>query len=403
MQKKSIERLYPNLVTAVVNALQTIFDEGQYADRVIERTLKSNKKWGARDRAFIAGSVYEIVRWYRLLYAIQGKRPRKVQEWWELFGVWKIITGGRLPDWGEFASLNPKEILSKHKELLDIRRIRESIPDWMDEVGEQQLGEQWGEIIHALNQPAQVVLRTNLLKTNPSILQETLAEDGILLEKISEEAFVVTQRKNLFSTAAFHNGWFEIQDFSSQQVAHFMDLKPGMRVVDACAGAGGKSLHMAVLMANKGQIIGMDTAEWKLKELRRRAKRNGIYIITPRPIDSTKVIKRLRGKADRVLLDVPCTGMGVIRRNPDAKWKLSAEFLEKVTGTQAEILNSYAQMVKSGGKLVYATCSILPAENEQQVARFLEQNGEDFTLEEERKISPTEGYDGFYMARLLRK
>lgn len=403
MQKKPIERLYPNLVTAVVNALETIFGEELYADRVIERTLKSNKKWGARDRAFIAGSVYEIVRWYRLLYAIQGKRPRKNKEWWELFGVWKVITGNQLPDWDEFAGLNPKEILTKHKELLDIRRIRESIPDWMDEVGEQQLGEQWGDILHALNQPAQVVLRTNLLKTNPSALASALAEDGILLEKISEEAFVVTQRKNLFSTEAFHNGWFEIQDFSSQQVAHFMDLKPGMRVVDACAGAGGKSLHMAVLMANKGQIIGMDTADWKLKELRRRAKRNGIYIITPRPIDGTKVIKRLKGTADRLLLDVPCTGMGVIRRNPDAKWKLSAEFLEKVTGMQAEILNSYAQMVKPGGKLIYATCSILPVENEEQVARFLEQNGEDFVLEEERKISPTEGYDGFYMARLLRK
>nr|MBX2872260.1 RsmB/NOP family class I SAM-dependent RNA methyltransferase [Saprospiraceae bacterium] len=201
---------------------------------------------------------------------------------------------------------------------------------------------------------------------------------------------------------AFKQGWFEVQDFSSQQVAHFLEVQPGMRVIDACAGAGGKTLHLGVLMANKGQIIGMDTEAWKLKELKRRAKRNGIFIIQPKPIDSTKVIKRQKESADRLLLDVPCSGLGVLRRNPDAKWKIQAEFLEKIKEQQAHILSNYSKMLKKGGKMVYATCSVLPSENQLQVQKFLAENGDNFVLEEERTISPEEGYDGFYMARLVR-
>ncbi|MEZ5043678.1 MAG: RsmB/NOP family class I SAM-dependent RNA methyltransferase [Saprospiraceae bacterium] len=403
MQNKQIERLYPNLVGAVVTSLQTIFTEAQYAVRVIERMLKSNSKWGSRDRAFIAESVYEIVRWYRLLYAIRGRRPWSEADWWEMFGIWQIINGKRLPDWEEFSTLDEKEIRAKHAELILIRSIKESIPNWLDELGAQQLGAQWDTTLTALNKPAEVVIRVNLLKTTPTLLAQELAADDILLEPLSEEAFIVKKRKNLFATAAFKNGWFELQDFSSQQVAHFLEVQPGMRVVDACAGAGGKSLHMGVLMENKGQIIGMDTEAWKLDELKRRARRNGIFVISPRPITDNKVIKRLKQTADRLLLDVPCSGLGVLRRNPDAKWKLSAAFLEEVQQSQANILKSYANIVKPGGKLVYATCSILPAENENQVQRFLEQKDNPFVLEEERKISPLDGFDGFYMARLRRE
>lgn len=391
------------MVSAVVAALQQIFAEGKYADRVIEKTLKSNKKWGARDRAFIAESVYEIVRWYRLLYAIVGKRPRQDHEWWQLFGVWKIIKGDQLPDWKEFESLNAQKIRAQHREVEKIRAIRESIPEWMDQLGEAQLGDRWPGILSALNQPAQVVLRTNLLKTNPPQLSEALRNADILVEPISKEAFVVQKRKNLFATEAFKKGWFEVQDFSSQQVAHFLQVQPGMRVIDACAGAGGKALHLAVLMANKGLIIGMDTEAWKLAELKRRAKRNGVFIIQPKVIDGTKIIKRQKESADRLLLDVPCSGLGVLRRNPDAKWKLQPDFLERMQKVQADILANYSKMLKKGGKMVYATCSILPTENQAQVNRFLEQHGQDFVLEEERSISPEEGFDGFYMARLQKK
>ena len=193
-----------------------------------------------------------------------------------------------------------------------------------------------------------------------------------------------------------------MQDASSQLVAAYLDVKPGMKVVDTCAGAGGKTLHLSALMENKGQIIAMDIYESKLRKLKVRAKRNKAHNIDMRVIDSTKPIKKLHGKADRVLIDAPCSGLGVIRRNPDSKWKLQPEFIEKIKKTQIEILNSYSKMVAPGGKLVYATCSILPSENNQQVEKFLaSENGKEFTFVKDKKIlSHQSGFDGFYMALL---
>jgi 16S rRNA (cytosine967-C5)-methyltransferase len=209
----------------------------------------------------------------------------------------------------------------------------------------------------------------------------------------------IPQRVNVFQTTMFKEGLFEVQDASSQLVAPFLQAAPGMRVIDACAGAGGKSLHLASLMQNRGRIVSMDVDAYKLKELNKRSRRNGVNIIETRLIDSTKVIKRQFETADCVLLDVPCSGLGVLRRNPDAKWKLSEKFIDEVRNTQQQILKEYSQMLKPGGKLVYATCSILPSENQLQVKSFLDNNSQ-YTLEEERTILPSSGFDGFYMARM---
>lgn len=403
MSKKSSDRLYPNLVQAVVSALQTIFQEDQYADKVIQRLLKSNPKWGSRDRAFIAESVYEIVRWYRLLTSLLGRNPESEGDWWKLFGVYQIISGGKLPEWREFSGLDPVVLKKKQTVLLKDRKVRESIPDWLDERGERELGAQWTPSIEALNRMAKVVLRVNRLKTNVKELSGLLQKEGIETEALADDGLLVTKRKNLFATSAFKKGYFEVQDFSSQQVAPFLKVEPGMQVVDACAGGGGKSLHLATLMENKGRLLALDTAAWKLNELKKRARRNGIHIVETRPIANSKVIKRLVGKADRLLLDVPCSGLGVIRRNPDAKWKLSNEFIERVRKEQAKILDRYPRMLKVGGVMVYATCSILPSENRGQVDQFLA-NHPEFELEEDRTILPQdEGFDGFYMARLRKK
>lgn len=400
MGKKSTNRLFPNLVQAVVTALQSIFSEKYYADKVIQRLLKSNPKWGSRDRAFLAESVYEVVRWYRLLYTILGREPETEQDWWQIFGIYYVLTGAALPDWKEFSGLDEEQIKTKQADLQGDRKIRESIPDWLDERGAKELGEKWPDSIAALNQMAQVVLRANSLKTTPQELLTSLLQDGIETQVLANEGLLVTKRRNLFATKAFKQGLFEVQDFSSQQVAPFLQVEPGMQVVDACAGGGGKSLHLATLMENKGRILALDTAAWKLNELKKRAKRNGIHIVETRPITNSKVIKRLDAKADRLLLDVPCSGLGVIRRNPDAKWKLSPDFIERVRREQADILDRYPRMLKPGGIMVYATCSILPSENRQQVDHFLEAHPE-FQLEADRSILPQdEGFDGFYMARL---
>ncbi|MEZ4987131.1 MAG: methyltransferase domain-containing protein [Saprospiraceae bacterium] len=397
--------LFPPHIRAIAEALFAIFQEGEYADKVIERTLKADPRRGAGDRAFIAENVYEIVRWYRLLYSVRGREPSTVQDWWEIIGIRYLIDDHDLPRWKEFSRLNAEKIRKRYRDLKKERSIGESIPAWLDEMGLQELGDKWPATLHALNQPAKAVIRTNTLKTNTVTLRKLLSEEGVRTEPLAGDALLVVEHKSLFRTKAFQQGLFEMQDLSSQQVAPFCELAPGMRVIDACAGAGGKTLHLANLMQNKGLIIAMDTEAWKLQELKKRARRNGVHIVEPRAVENSKTIKRLHQSADRVLLDVPCSGLGVLRRNPDTKWKLNPEFIASIQQTQQDILQRYAQMVKPGGKLVYATCSILPSENEGQVARFLQSEaGKDFTLEADNPILPQEnGFDGFYMARLVRK
>ena len=272
-------------------------------------------------------------------------------------------------------------------------------------MGEKELEGQWAPTLHALNRPAELILRVNTLKGDAKGLVAALNKEEILCKIIDDTSVHVTKRKSLFKSAAFQTGLFEVQDYSSQQVAPFLDLAPGMRAIDACAGGGGKTLHMASLMENKGQIIALDTESWKLNELRKRARRNGVHIVDTRPITNSKVIKRLSESADRLLLDAPCSGLGVLRRNPDAKWKISADFLERIKTVQQDILQSYSRMIKKDGKLVYATCSVLPSENQEQVQTFLASDqGQSFQLEEQRIILPqNEGYDGFFMARLSKK
>jgi 16S rRNA (cytosine967-C5)-methyltransferase len=234
-----------------------------------------------------------------------------------------------------------------------------------------------------------------------------LAEANIQTHIIKgyKDALILDERQNVFRHPAFKEGLFEVQDGSSQLVAESLAVEPGMRVIDACAGAGGKSLHLAALMENKGKILSMDVEEWKLQQTKLRARRDGVSIIERKVIEGSKTIKRLKESADRLLLDVPCSGLGVLKRNPDTKWKLSLDSIEKVKQTQQEILQSYPSMLKPGGQMVYATCSILPSENQDQVQKFLESEaGKNFELIEDQKVlSHESGFDGFYIARLLKK
>lgn len=398
-------RLHRNLVFTVIDSLQLIFNEGVYADKAVETALKKDARWGSRDRKFVAETIYEIVRWRRLYNEIaETKEHYSRENLWKIFAVWAVLRGIELPDWKYFENSPVRRIKGRFDQVQSIRKIRESIPDWMDDLGASELGKQWDKEISALNKQAPVVLRTNTLRVNRTQLEKALATADIAttIDPKYNDALILKERKNIFKTDAFKSGLFEVQDASSQLVADYLNVQPGMRVIDTCAGAGGKTLHLAALMENKGQIIAMDIYGGKLKELKRRAKRAGAHNITTRLIESSKTIKKLKESADRVLIDAPCSGLGVLKRNPDAKWKLQPEFIEKIKQTQSEILESYARLVKKGGQLVYATCSILPSENEKQVAKFLEKNDQ-FTFVKEKKVSPSKsGYDGFYMALLER-
>lgn len=400
-----MQKIHQPLMLALHRALQPIFNDRKQADKVIELTLKANKKWGARDRAFIAENTYEIVRWFRLLkFCTELPKVHTEQQWWDIVVAWLLIKGYSPSVLAGYSSISAENVRRKFEEAQTIRKVRESIPDWLDRLGEEELGDAWDTELKAMNQPADVFIRVNTLLTSLPQLQKLLAEEGIETEQVAGviDALRLKKRSNIFRTSAFQNGLFEVQDAGSQLISEFLDVQPGMRVIDACAGAGGKSLHIATQMKNKGKVISMDIEEWKLMELKKRAKRQQISSIETRLIEP-KTIKRLQNSADRLLLDVPCSGLGVLRRNPDTKWKMNEAFIEEIKETQAEILQQYVSMLKPDGQLVYATCSILPSESELQVQKFLEKNT-DFQLIEEQRTSPAkDGFDGFYMAKLSRR
>ncbi len=399
-------RLHRNLCFTVIDSLNVIFNDGEYAGKVVEKALKRDARWGARDRKFVAETIYDVVRWKRLYNEIAGTKDHYSRDnIWKLFAVWAVLRGIELPDWKYFEGTPVRRIKGKFDECQNIRAIKESIPNWMDEVGVEELGEAvWTRELNALNEKAEVILRVNTLKIDISTLQKFLLKEEVETEKIRDNlsALRLVERKNVFITEAFKRGYFEVQDASSQLVAPYLEVKPGMRVIDTCAGAGGKTLHLAALMENKGQIIAMDIYAGKLAQLKKRGKRAGVHNVDMRVIENTKVIKKLKDSADAVLIDAPCSGIGVLKRNPDSKWKLQPEFLDTIRNTQAEILDSYSRMVKPGGKLVYATCSILPSENQHQIEKFLETHT-DFSFVSDKKVLPSKsGFDGFYMALVER-
>ncbi|NLN33215.1 MAG: methyltransferase domain-containing protein [Flavobacteriaceae bacterium] len=396
---------YKNLFIGITETLNNIFFNHKYADREIERTLKSNPKWGSRDRGFIAETVYDTVRWKRMIEASMGKEVSP-ENLWEFVGTWFVLNDEKLPYWDEFKKISQKEVLKRNHAATDRNfAVSASIPDWLDELGRSGLGKQWEKEVEAMNIPAPTIIRTNTLKIDRKSLQKKLKEEGFETKVLSKypDALEMAEKANIFRTEAFKNGLFEIQDAGSQLISPYLNVQPGMRVVDACAGAGGKTLHLSALMENKGQIYALDIHEWKLLELKKRAKRAGAQNIQTKVIDSSKVIKKMENTADRLLIDAPCSGLGVLSRNPDAKWKLSLDFVENIQKEQKKILNNYCKIVKPGGVMVYATCSILPSENQIQIEEFLK-NHPEFTLVREKQILPSQsGFDGFYMAYLEKK
>lgn len=394
-------RLHRTTCFAVVESLEQIFIEKKYADKVIEKALKKDTRWGARDRKFVAETTYDIVRWYRFFRSVTNA---KGDDFWTLLAAWCASHEIDLPDWKEFSGIPYKQFKEKITQNHPVRKINESIPDWLDELGEKELGKRWDAELTSLNEQARVVLRANTLRTTVKELQQKLEEHEVFTQTDERfpDALILEERQNVFQLPEFKEGLFEVQDAGSQAISQFVNPAAGARIIDACAGGGGKTLHLAALSKSKGRIIAMDTEQWKLDELKKRARRAGVSTVETKLIDSSKVIKRMEKSADVVLLDVPCSGIGVLKRNPDAKWKLSSAFVDDVKKAQQEILSSYSAMVKPGGTLVYATCSILFSENEEQVKKFLSET-DSFELKDEKRIWPSEGFDGFYMAKLIRK
>ena len=367
----------------------------------MKKQIKLDRRWGSRDRRFIAEGIYDIVRWWRWYLVIGDIEEQDAERYTKVVGVYLQNKEVEFPDWFRPEIPDGKTIENNKAKYGNDLRYAASIPDWLNELGQEELGEAWPKEISALNQRADIVLRVNTLKIEKKKLILLLKKEGVEVEEIPgfPDALVLKKRRDLSQLKTFKNGFFELQDASSQLVAPFAQIKAGMTVIDACAGAGGKSLHLAALMENKGKLYAMDIEEGKLNELDKRIKRAGCRIITPLLIQEQEM-SDLNARADVLLIDAPCSGLGVMRRKADSKWKLSLERIEEYKKMQRQILDDYHSMLKSGGALVYATCSILPSENEKQIEQFLAKNKGKYSLEEERKVMPSEGFDGFYMARL---
>lgn len=386
------------------DALSRLMQGNDRADLILSNLFRVNKVTDEAVRAEAARVFYGLIRFWRPITSAvrMGEVLFEADAWrlYEAFEVWIDMYNGK-------PIKDNQNLVEKFGKYMRVRKIRESITDWMDETGVKELGEStWEGIAYFMNTEPRVFLRVNTARTTTEELVRVLESENVPVEVVADVpgALLLKEHRNVFGLKSFQDGLFEVQDRSSQITGLFCKVKPGMVVIDACAGAGGKTLQLAAIMNNHGKLYAMDTVAGKLKTLRDRCSKAKTDIVETKEITSPEDVKSFAGKADIVLLDVPCTGTGVLRRNPDAKWRMEEEDLLRLQKLQKSILEDYATMVKQGGTLVYSTCSVLPSEGETQAAAFTSKHGDEWTFEEEKRTGCDENFgDGFYMARWKRK
>ncbi|MCX7744700.1 MAG: RsmB/NOP family class I SAM-dependent RNA methyltransferase [Flavobacteriales bacterium] len=381
-----------------------VFVRGQHADRVLFETF-NRYEIPALEKKEISTTFYDLIRKWRLITAINSNNDRMEEaNLYRLLGIYMLLNHQKLPKQPAFEKLHHENIHRKAQLVLQDPAVRSLLPNWLFERFSQELGSEATErLMKIQNEEPPVFIRVNTLKTTEEELFQILISEGLAPERTGiSNALKINNAARLFKTKAFYEGKYEVQDLHSQQISLIVAPQPGQRIIDACAGAGGKTLHLAALMRNKGKIIALDVSEKKLQELQRRLNKAGVSMVESRRIDSKKVIKRLENSADVVLIDAPCSGTGVLRRNPDIRWLLDEMELNRLVQIQQELLNDYVHCVKPGGKVVYSTCSILPSENEKQIEMFLQQHPYSEVEFEQRLDATSQGGDGFYVA-VIRK
>lgn len=399
-------RLHRNIAVGIIEGLENILIDKIALKPALNKLLKKNKKWGARDRKFVFNIIIEIVRWKRKLIEIGKLDINSNSFLWDLLGLCLITNNIELPNWEKFSSLDKEKIDLSFIPKSSKRAFLQSIPNWLDKLGLKTFGKIiWEKEIESLNKKAFVYLRINTIRTSTPKVQKRLNKHQINTSLIPgfPDALKLSQNIKLTNTEFYKNGWFEIQDINSQRVSIFTNPKPGMFVIDACAGSGGKALHLATLMQNKGCILAIEPSNEKRRQLEIRTKRNGISIINNDTSENKDIFKKNKESADIVLIDAPCSGLGVLKRNPSAKWHMDPKRINQIINLQQEIIQKYSILVSKGGILVYATCSIFPNENQNQIKHFLNtKNGKLFTLLDQKTFltHQTNG-DGFYMSKLM--
>ena len=400
-----MKKLFPNQAEAIANSLYAILEEKKRASRVLERCVEDHPKWGARDRNLLYNACFEIIRWKRKYNYIAGLEEQDFSPW-PFIKTWCFLNDYNLPDWKEMdcPPYKTKEELNAIK--FPSTAVAQSYPDWLFDRGKEELKHQWEKEAAASNQKAGIALRVNRLLASPNKIAQSLKDNYQLETEIKDgfpDALFLSKGRKLNKNPLFKKGYFEIQDANSQTIAPFSKVAPGMKVIDLCAGAGGKTLHLAALMHNKGKLKAFDIEANKLRELDGRVKRAKVKIVQSRTLPPSSSMDQLNQWADRVLIDAPCSGLGTLKRNPEVKWSLTQEQLTDLLQAQRDLMLKGAAMVGPGGALIYATCSLLPSENQDQTAWFLDQSPH-FRLDEEKIHLPSESaFDGFYMARLVKE
>jgi 16S rRNA (cytosine967-C5)-methyltransferase len=415
---------------AVIEILEKVLEEQRPADRVISDGLRQRRYMGSKDRHSVAEQAFRILR-HRSRYDwwLKTARLPPNPRGWVVTDIAAhtpdmlstVFSGGRfgptpladnevrLAEAISLHSLSPSEMP---------RAVVLEIPEWAADPLEASLGEALETELAAMLRSAPVDLRVNTLLASRDEAAAGLAEEGLITTPTphSPLGLRLTQRKPLTTVQAFRQGLIEVQDEGSQLLSAAVDAKPGMHVVDMCAGAGGKTLAIAAQMENRGRITALDIHEVRVERARDRLRRAKVQNTQCRVIDGTrdKWFKRHRDEFDRVMVDAPCSGTGTWRRNPDARWGRAGVDLDELTALQGQLLHRAASIVKPGGRLIYGTCSLLNCENEDRIDAFLEAHSDFRVLPIEEilnvegcerflKLTPARhGTDGFFGAVLAR-
>ncbi|HAC57217.1 MAG TPA: MFS transporter [Rhodobiaceae bacterium] len=419
---------------SAIEILEDIFLSGRPADRIVENWSRSNRYAGSKDRAAISELVYTVLRRRAELSAATGHEDARLLA----FAALALVNGEDIAALADGSRHAPAPLSEDERNALDAAAlpgadaapwIRLNYPEWLHSEFEAAFGSELEREMAALMERAPTDLRVNTLKTDREAARVALEEAGLLAEPCpwSPWGLRLTTRGNLPGLALYREGAIEIQDEGSQIACLLTGVKPGEQVVDLCAGGGGKSLALAAMMENKGQIYACDTDSRRLAPLEPRAQRAGIRnlqtaVLRPwHPGAADSDLAGLAGRADCVLVDAPCSGTGAWRRSPDARWRLGPDTLEGYRAAQEEVLARAAGLVRPGGRIVYVTCSLLPCENERQVEFFLERHQDFEPLSwaaawPEAILPPpappgpglrlapaSSGTDGFFVAILRRK
>jgi 16S rRNA (cytosine967-C5)-methyltransferase len=432
-----------SLIGHIIQLLEKIDADNQPADKITAEFFRAKKYLGARDRRYISEIVYGMIRHRKFIRTLVKEYVHQHPAATSLEGphvrylsqavaysmaiennsfvaphLWKTqFPKVDLEEFSQWMKSNSTLHFLSDDPVIQLSN-RYSFPEWLVNDLFDKWGDQTEQLLQSLNIPAPTVMRVNTFKTNRDECMNRLMKDGIETTRtsISSDGLIALKRFNIQTLQSFHDGWFEIQDEGSQLVSQIIAPKQGMTIIDGCAGAGGKSLHMSVIMKNQGNIFSIDTNTERLHELMTRSKRAGITNI--RTIARSHLrSNELVNKADIVLVDAPCSGTGTIRRNPGLKWSLTEALIQKYVEKQHELLSFNSQFVKPGGRIVYVTCSILKQENEDVVNAFLLKH-EEFEPDRSENLFSAGGYsfqlpfvslmphlhntDGFFIAVLER-